>query len=92
MSEAAEKSSGEKLEGVAFTFCKCATVALIFGRYALPAAALLSAALYIAAHAKGKRDTRCVIGPPLAVASFWVVITGMWVWLTYFPPEFWPFR
>ncbi len=75
---------GQELEKLAFTFCKCATVALICGRFALPIAATLSAALYIGAHFKGYRDTKCVIGPPWRVAMFWLIVVAAWVWWMYF--------
>lgn len=74
---------GNELEKLAFTFCKCATVALICGKFALPIAATASAALYIAAYAKGFRETRCILGPPLRVAAFWIVIVCAWIWWTY---------
>lgn len=84
MNDTSQSTGGRELEKVAFTFCKCATVALLCGRYALPVAAMLSAILYVAAYAKGARETRCVLGPPLAVAAFWIAVTGGWVWFTYF--------
>ena len=82
MKEDARKGT---LEPIAFTFCKCATVALVCGRFALPVAATLSAALYIAGYFKGERETRCFLGPPLAVAAFWVIVTAGWVVWSYFP-------
>lgn len=75
---------GEGIEKLAFTFCKCATVALICGRFALPIAATLSAILYLSAHQKGFRETRCILGPPVRVAAFWLLVVAGWVWWTYF--------
>ena len=71
------KSEGQVYEGIAFTFCKCATVALLCGRFTLPAAAFLSAAFYIAAYVKGERGTRCILGPPLVVASVWLLVGSL---------------
>lgn len=81
-----EKTPAQKLEGIAFTFCKCATVALICGRFALPIAATLCAVFYILAYFKGEKETRCILGPPLMVSCFWVLVTGGWVWWNYFSP------
>lgn len=85
MSEVENKPVKGNYEGVAFTFCKCATVALVCGRFALPVAATLSAVLYIVGYFKGERETRCILGPPLVVAAFWIVITAGWVVWNYFP-------
>lgn len=70
----AVRTVGEKYEGIAFTFCKVATVCLLAGRFALPAAAGLSAGFYLLAWFKGKRDTRCILKWPLLIAGFWIVI------------------
>jgi hypothetical protein len=78
-----EKSKGEVYEGIAFSFCKAATVALIFAKFALPAAALLCATFYVLAYISHKRDTRCVLGPPLVVAGFWVMVALCWGVWTY---------
>lgn len=68
------KTEGQIYEGIAFTFCKCATVALLCGRFALPIAAFCSAVFYVLAYAKGEKGTRCVLGPPLIVAAFWILV------------------
>lgn len=73
-------STGRTYEGIAFSFCKAATVALICGRYALPIAALFAAGFFVAAYAKGERETRCFLGPPLVVAGFWVAVVALWTW------------
>ncbi len=80
-----DKPQKATYEPIAFTFCKCATVALVCGRFALPVAATLSAALYIAGYFKGEKETRCFLGPPLAVALFWLVVTAGWVVWNYYP-------
>lgn len=75
-----EPSSGEKLEKIAFQFCKIATVAFLCGRFTLPVAATMASALYLAAHIQGKRDTRCILRYPLLIAGFWgVVAIATWV-------------
>ena len=75
----AEKSPAEKLEGIAFQFCKIATVSLIAGRYTLPVAAILCAVLYVVAYAKGKRDSRCVLRFPLLIAGVWSFVAAAWI-------------
>ncbi len=83
MEELTKKPVGEVYEGIAFSFCKAATVALLFGKYALPVAAVACSVFYVVAYAKGKKETRCVLGPPLAVAAFWVIVAAGWGVWTY---------
>jgi len=85
-----DKTAGEKLEGVAFTFCKVATVALLAGRFVLPVAAGIAAVLYVAAYAKGKQDTRCVLQKPLLIAGFWSFIAIASLCLILVPGIFGP--
>ena len=77
------KSRGKKLEGIAFTFCKAATVALVFQKFALPAAALLSAIFFLVAFAYGEKETRCVLRFPLFIAAFWLTVAGVWAFLYF---------
>lgn len=70
----APKGRGAIFEGIAFQFCKIATVALLAGRFALPVAAGLCAVFYVLAWFNGKRDTRCVLKYPLLIAAFWGVV------------------
>lgn len=72
-----DKSRGEIYEGLAFTFCKTATVVLIAQKFALPVAAGLCAVFYVLAVINGKRDTRCVGTAPLLIAAFWAVIAAV---------------
>lgn len=65
------KSKGEIYEGIAFQFCKVATVALLAGRFVLPVASGLCAIFYVMAVVKGKKDTRCVLRHPLLIAALW---------------------
>ena len=74
-----EKPSADKLEGIAFQFCKIATVSLIAGRFTLPVAAGLCAVLYVVAWFKGKRDSRCVLRFPLLIAGVWGFVAVAWI-------------
>jgi hypothetical protein len=74
------KSKGRIYEGVAFSFCKAATVALVFQKFALPAAALLCAAFYVLAAIYGQRESRCVLRVPLFIAGFWLVVAAGWAY------------
>jgi hypothetical protein len=73
------RTPAEKLEGVAFTFCKAATLIAVAGRYALPITALAASGFYVAAFLKGKQDTRCILRFPLLIAGFWVFIAALWL-------------
>lgn len=75
--EPSERSRGEVYEGIAFQFCKVATVALLAGRFALPIAAGMCAVFYGLAWSKGKRDTRCVLKYPLLIAGFWGLVAAI---------------
>lgn len=75
-----ERSRGEVYEGLAFTFCKTATIVLVAQKFALPVAAGLCAIFYVLAVISGKRDTRCVGRAPLLIAAFWAVIAGVSIW------------
>jgi hypothetical protein len=82
---APEKSRGEIYEGIAFTFCKAATLVLIFQRFALPATAGLAALFYLLAHFHGKRETRCIMRVPLLIAVFWGTVSACAFYLTLRP-------
>ncbi len=73
------KTTGEVYEGIAFTFCKAATVALICGRYALPVAAAAAAAYYVLAWRHGQRTTRCILRYPLVIVAFWLTVLAFWL-------------
>ena len=83
-----QRSTGEKLEGIAFQFCKIATVAFLLGRFTLPVASALAAVLYVAAHFKGKHDTRCILRYPLLIAIFWGTISCI-SWVLVLNPSWW---
>ena len=79
------KTGAEKLEGIAFTFCKAATIAVVAGRYALPVAASFAAVLFIAAFLKGARESRCILRVPLLIAGVWVFVLALWLVDFLFP-------
>ena len=72
-------SSPDKIERLAFQFCKIATFTLLFGRFALPLAAALAAVLFIAAYVRGVRWTQCYLRMPLVVAGAWLLVLGIWI-------------
>lgn len=77
-----EKTRGEVYEGIAFTFCKAATIILFTGPFALPIASGAAAVFYLLAHRAGKHDTRCILRRPLLIAVFWgitSVLSMAWV-------------
>ena len=80
------KIPGEKWEGVAFTFCKAATIVLLItllrgARFMLPIIAGAACLLYLITYFSGKKKTRCIISHPLLVATFWAFISGFSLWI-----------
>ena len=82
---AEQKTRPQKIEGVAFQFCKVATVALIAGRYTLPVAAGLASVLYAWAWFSGKKDTKCVLKYPLLLTALWGVVAVISITFMLFP-------
>ncbi len=78
-----QKTKGEALERLAFTFCKIATLCLLTGPYALPVAASGAALFFALAHFQGHTQTRCLGKHPLLIAAFWIAVVGIWVWRFY---------
>jgi len=68
------KTKGEKYEGIAFTFCKAATIMLFTQRFALPISSGAAAIFYILAYINGKKDTCCIMRLPLYIAAFWFIV------------------
>ena len=68
------KSQGEVYEGIAFTFCKAATIILFTGPLALPIAAGAATVFYLLAHRQGQTSSRCILQKPLVIAAFWGAI------------------
>jgi hypothetical protein len=81
-----KRSSGEKIEKIAFQFCKIATVALILGRFTLAVASTLAAVLFLSAWLKGKKDTRCWARYPLLLSAFWSIVAII-SWTLIFNPQ-----
>jgi hypothetical protein len=75
------RTKGEIYEGIAFTFCKAATIILLTQRFALPVAAGAAAAFYILADIHSKKDTRCILKKPWLIAGFWgtVCVVSLYV-------------
>ena len=82
---APRKTRGEVYEGIAFTFCKAATIILLTQKFALPVAAGLAAVFYILAEIHGKKDTRCILKEPLLIATFWGAISLVSLYLLIRP-------
>jgi hypothetical protein len=79
------KTLGEKFEGIAFTFCKAATIILLTQKFALPVASGAAALFYIMAFVSGKTDTRCWLLWPPAIAGFWGLVCVASTYLTLNP-------
>ena len=62
-------------EGLAFTFCKAATIILLTQKFALPVASGAAALFFILADRHGKKDTRCIVRVPLLIAGFWSIVS-----------------
>jgi hypothetical protein len=69
---------GEKFERLAFQYCKIATFSLLLGRYALPAAAILSATFFVVAFVQGVRISQCYLRWPLIIAGVWAGVAAIW--------------
>ncbi len=80
-----EKTSGEKFEAIAFTFCKAATIILLTQKYALPVASGLAALFYVLAMLSGKTDTRCWAMSPPVIAGLWILVCIASTYLTLNP-------
>jgi hypothetical protein len=74
-SRPAPKTRGEVYEGIAFTFCKAATLVLLTQKLALPVCAGAAAVFYILADVHGKKDTRCLLRRPRLIAAFWGAVS-----------------
>ena len=79
------KTPGEVYEGIAFTFCKAATLILLTGRFALPVAAGATAFFYALTYRAGKNDTRCILKKPLFIAALWGVVSVVSLFLILRP-------
>lgn len=70
MENSTKLQRGRALEGYAFTFCKAAFLALLFGKYAVLALSLAAVVLYLMAYADGVREWRCWAKPPWVIVFF----------------------
>ncbi len=74
----------EITEGIAFNWCKVATILALLWllqleRWALPIAAFTCAALFVVAHFQGASESRCILKKPLLIAVFWSGIGVLWL-------------
>lgn len=70
MENSTKLERGTEIEGYAFTLCKAAFLALLFGRYAVLALSIGAVILYLWAYASGVRQWRCWLKPPWVVIAF----------------------
>lgn len=80
--------AGRKYEGIAFTFCKASTLALLgqllLGpRYILPFIALGTAIWYGIALYHGQKTTRCLLRLPWIAIAFWLLIGSWYAWRAF---------
>lgn len=73
MENSTQLQRGKELEGYAFTLCKAAFLALLFGRYAVLVLSVGAVVLYLAAYASGVREWRCWVKPPWVILFFGAV-------------------
>ena len=83
MEENDDSGSASDLEGLAFTFCKSATLALVLRRYTLLGTAALATVFYLAAAAQGQKSWRCFVKPPW-VTVFMGIVAAEEVWRLFF--------
>ena len=84
------KTRGEVWEGVAFSWCKAATLVLVISalrlqRFALPILAGGTAVFYLVAHFAGQKTSRCILKKPLIIAAFWGAISCLSLWFLLRP-------
>jgi hypothetical protein len=79
------RTKGETYEGIAFTFCKAATLILLTQKFALPVAAGAAAVFYLLAYRYGARETRCIVRVPLLVSAFWGIVACLSLYLILRP-------
>jgi len=81
----AGKTKGEKYEGIAFTFCKAATIILLLQQLALPIASGAATVFYLLAYFNGKKDTCCIMRLPLFIAAFWSIVCVLSFYFLFHP-------
>ena len=85
MENSSKLAQGKEIEGYAFTFCKAAFLALLFGRYAVLVLSAVAVVLYLTAYARGVREWRCWVKPPWVVFFFAAVAIAQAYWLFWSP-------
>jgi hypothetical protein len=78
------KTKAQVTEGIAFNWCKVATILALLWilqleRWALPIAAFTCAILFVVAHFQGTNESRCILKKPLLIAVFWSAIGALWL-------------
>lgn len=86
MDDSARVQRGAEIEGYAFTFCKAAFLALLFGKFAVLALSTAAVILYVAAYALGVRQWRCWVKPPWVVI-FYAGIAALQAYLLFWHPS-----
>jgi hypothetical protein len=76
---------GREIEGYAFTFCKAAFLALLFGKYAVLVLSVAAIVLYCVAYAAGVREWRCWVKPPWVV-FFFAAVAAVQAYMLFFSP------
>ena len=85
MESSSESHPGREIEGYAFTICKAAFLALLFGRYAVLVLSVAAVALYLGAYALGVREWRCWLKPPWVVVAF-AAVAAIQAYLLFWSP------
>lgn len=85
MENSTKLQRGTEIEGYAFTFCKAAFLALLFGKYAVLALSTGAVILYLWAYAAGVRQWRCWVKPPWVVVAFAAVAAAQ-AYLLFWSP------
>jgi hypothetical protein len=80
-------NAGAEIEGYAFTVCKAAFLALLFGKYAVLVLSVGAVALYLWAYAAGVREWRCWLKPPWVVVAFAAVAAIQAYFLLWSPAK-----
>jgi hypothetical protein len=82
------RTTSQKLEGIAFTFCKAGTLVLLTGRFALPVISALAAIFFTATYITGMKESRCVLRYPLVIAGLWSMVCAASIWFIIHPGTF----
>lgn len=88
MEGTSRETRGKEIEGYAFTFCKAAFLAVLFGKYAVLVLSVTAAVFYCVAAAYGVREWRCWVKPPWVVVFFAAVAAAQFYLLFIRPGGF----